>query len=194
MVIFAYEFGGSRNHPRARQVARVMRENGIGTLLCDLLTDEEEFEDEATGIYRTNADLLAARLVAVTRWVSGQAELKHLRLAYFGACTGGGAALIAAGKLRKKVRAVVSREGRTDLAARWLPRVACPTLLIAGERDEANVALSRSALERLTCEKELQLVPGASHLFGEPGALEAMARRSARWLQERLGNSAEPWS
>ena len=182
LVIFAYEFGGSRNHPRTRHVARIMRENGLGTLLCDLLTDEEEFEDEATGIYRNNADLLARRLVAVTRWAARDDDTRKLEFAYFGACTGGGAVLIAAAKLPKRAKAVVSRGGRVDLAAKWLPKVRCPVLLIAGDQDETDVRLSREAFTQLSCEKELQVLPGASHLFGEPGTLEEMARRSAKWL------------
>ena len=187
VVIFAYEFGGSRNHPRTRHVARVMRENGLATLLCDLLTDEEEAEDEATGIYRINAELLAERLVAVTQWAAKDPDMKRLKMAYFGACTGGGAVLIAAAKLPRKVKAVVSRGGRVDLAAKSWSGVKCPTLLIVGEQDADDVKLSREAFGHLTCEKELQVIPGASHLFGEPGTLEAMAQHSAKWLRSRLG-------
>lgn len=188
MVIFAYEYGGSRNHPRARHVARVMREYGLATLLCDLLTDEEEAEDEATGIYRHDVDFLAKRVIAVTKWVAKEPELKRMKLAYFGACSGGGAALIAVAMLPKKVKAVVSRGGRVDLAAKWLPKVKCPVLLIVGDQDETDVKLSLEAIEQLNCEKELQVLPGASHLFGEPGTLEAMAHQSAKWLRNRLGD------
>jgi dienelactone hydrolase len=186
LVIFAYEFGGSRNHPRTRHVARIMRENGFGTLLCDLLTDEEEFEDEATGIYRNNADLLAKRLLGVTKWVAANADTKRLEIAYFGACTGGGAVLIAAAKRPKNVKAVVSRGGRVDLAAKWLSKVRCPALLVIGAQDEEGIKQGEEAWSLLTCEKELFLVPGASHLFGEPGTLETMALQSARWLQGHL--------
>lgn len=189
MVIFAYEFGGSRNHPRTRHVARVMRENGLATLLCDLLTDDEEAENEATGIYRNNAELLAERLVAVTQWAANEPDLKKLKMGFFGACTGGGAALIAAAKLSKRVKAVVSRGGRVDLAARWLSKVKCPVLLIVGDQDMTDMKVSRDAFDDLTCEKKLQLIPGASHLFGEPGALEKVAEHSAKWLRSRLEES-----
>ena len=187
VVIFAYEFGGSRNHPRTRHVARIMREYGFATLLCDLLTDEEEAEDEVTGIYRKNAELLAERLVAVTRWAAKDPDMKKLKMAYFGACTGGGAVLIAAAKLPKRVKAVVSRGGRVDLAAKCWSGVKCPTLLIVGEQDAEDVKLGRAAFEHLNCEKELKVLPGASHLFSEPGTLEAMAQYSAKWLRGRLG-------
>lgn len=187
MVIFAYEFGGSRNHPRTHHVARIMRENGLATLLCDLLTDDEEVEDKATGIYRNNADLLAERLVAVTQWAASEPDLEKLKVGYFGASTGGAAVLIAAAKLSKRVKAVVSRGGRVDLAVQWLSEVKCPVLLIVGDQDEPDMKLSRDAFEHLTCEKELQVIPGASHQFGEPGALKDMAEHSAKWLRSRLG-------
>lgn len=190
VVIFAYDFGGSRNHPRVRHVARIMREYGLGTLLCDLLTDEEEFEDEATGVYRKNAELLAERLVAVTRWAAKNPDLRKLKVAYFGAGTGGGAALIAAAKLPNRVKAVVSRGGRVDLAANCWSRVKCPTLLIVGGEDAEDLKLNRGAFGHLTCDKELQVLPGASHLFGEPGTLEAMAQRSGQWLRGELGEPA----
>lgn len=186
LVIFAYELGGIRNHPRARHVARIMRESGLATLLCDLLTDEEEFEDEATAIYRNDVGLLARRLIAVTKWAAGNIDTRRLQKAYFGACTGGAAVLIAAATLPKLVNAAVSRGGRVDLAAKYLSRVECPTLLIVGEQDAADVKLSKEAFDHLTCEKELQIIPGASHLFGEPGTLEAMAQRSAKWLSCHL--------
>lgn len=191
LVIFAYEFGGSRNHPRTRHVARIMRESGLATLLCDLLTDEEESEDEGTRIHRNNASLLASRLVAVTRWAASEPELKRLRMGYFGACTGGGAVLIAAAKLPKRVKAVVSRGGRVDLAAKYLSRVTCPTLLIVGGQDAEGLKLSRDAFGRLSCDKEMQVIRGASHLFAEPGTLEEMARQSAKWLRARLGEPGD---
>ena len=123
VVIFAYEFGGSRNHPRPRHVARVMREYGLATLLCDLLTDEEEIKEGGGGINRHNVALLAERVIAVTKWVAKEPELKKMKLAYFGASSGGGAALIAAATLPKKVKAVVSRGGRGDLAAKCWTKV-----------------------------------------------------------------------
>jgi dienelactone hydrolase len=131
---------------------------------------------------------LAERLVAVTQWAAKDPDLKKLKMAYFGACTGGGAVLIAEAKLPKIVKAVVSRGGRVDLAAKWWSSVKCPTLLIVGDQDADDLKLSREAFDHLTCEKELQVIPGASHMFAEPGTLEVMAEQSAKWLRSRLGD------
>lgn len=182
LVVFAYDFGRSRNHPRTRHVARAMRDKGLGTLLCDLITEEEEAEDEVSQKYRHDADLLARRLVGVTEWVMSKSDTRHLRVVYFGASTGGGAVLIAAAKLRRKVAAVVSRGGRLDLATQAAAHVRCPTLLIVGENDTLGIELCHETLARLQGKKELVVVPGASHLFGEPGTLEEMATISADWL------------
>lgn len=182
LVIFAYDFGGIRNHPRTRHVARVMREHGIATLLCDLLTEDEAGEDIAERLCH-DADFLAKRLIAVTRWAVKNPDTKKLQITYFGASTGGAAALIAAAKFPKKVRAVVSRGGRTDLAARALSRVICPTLLMIGENDAAGIEISRGVFSRMVCHNEVQVVPGASSFFGEPGKLEIMAQLSADWLR-----------
>jgi dienelactone hydrolase len=187
LILFVYGFGRCRNHPRTRLVARVMRESGLGTLLCDLLTEEEDAEDEVSGIYRRDASFLAKRLLAVTRWAVAYPDTKDIPIGYFGASTGGGAAMIAAVKMHAKVAAVVSRGGRLDLAVKALPHVKCPVLLIVGEYDTVGVELSRQALPRLTGEKELRLVPGASQLFGEPGKLEIMAELSAAWFRCHLG-------
>lgn len=186
LVIFAFGGGRSRNNPRARHTAQVMRLHGIGTLLCELLTEEEEIEDEATEKYRHDADLLAGRLLELTQWASKEPDTRNLKLGYFGACAGGAAALIAAVRMDGKARAVVSRGGRMDLATHWLPQVTCPTLLIVGENDPLGLERNRSALGRLCCEKQLVTVPGASCLFGEPGKLDEMAELSARWFHEHL--------
>lgn len=189
VVLFALDRGRSQNNPRNRHVARMMREKGLGTLLCDLLTEDEEAEDEVTGKYRYDAFFLARRLGAVTQWVTSQADTKGLRIGYYGACAGGAAALIAAARLRHKVGAIVSRGGRLDLAIRSVPRVTCPTLLIVGESDTVGIELNREALPHLGGEKELRVVPGASHLFGEPGKLESMALLSADWFRRHLGDA-----
>ena len=187
LVILAYQFGGSRNHPRCRKAAQIMRNDGFATLLCDLLTDDEEAQDEVMGNYHNDVTLLAKRLVAVTTWARMHDDTKHLRIAYYGVCSGGSAAIIAASKLEKDVDAVVSRDGRPDLSSGSTSAVKCPTLLIAGERDEQGVARSRQAMEHLTCRKELQVVAGASRLFGEPGKHEEVMLRTVNWLHRQLG-------
>ena len=188
VVLFAHD-GRCQNSPRTRHVARILREKGIGTLLCDLLTSDEADEDDATEIYRHDAVLLAKRLRAVTKWVATQPDTKGLRLGYFGACAGAAAAFIAAAKMGAKVGAVVSRGGRLDLATQAVPRVTCPTLLVVGEDDTVGMELNREALPRMICEKELRVVPGASHLFGEPGKLEAMALLSGEWFCRHLADA-----
>lgn len=187
LVIFAYGSGRGRNNPRNRHTAQIFRVHGIGTLICELLSEDEEIEDEATEKFRHDAELLAKRLVEVTRWVASQSELKHLPVGYFGACAGGAAAVIAAARRNSNVGAVVSRGGRMDLAVKSLSRVKCPILLIIGEKDTVGMELNREALSRLGCTKQLVEVAGASHLFGEPGKLEEMAELSAEWFREHLG-------
>lgn len=191
LVIFAYDCGRSRNHPRALHVARAMRSRGLGTLLCDLLTEEEEGEDEITQTHNHDAALLAKRLIAVTQWAAKNPGTKHLRMAYFGVSSGGGAALIGAAKLQNNVGAVVTRGGLLDLAAKSVPHVMCPTLLIVGGDDTEGLALNREAFTNLTCTKEIQVIPGASHLFGEPGKLEVMAQLSADWIHKHLVESLD---
>ncbi len=186
LVLFAYCSGRSRNNPRNRHTAQVFRESGIGTLMCELITEEEEIEDEATEKYRHDAKLLARRLVEIARWAVSQEEMKGLPVGLFGACAGGAAALIAAARLKNKVRAVVSRGGRVDLAAKSLAQVKCPTLLIVGEQDTVGMELNREGLSQLTCTKKLVEIPGASHLFGEPGKLKQMSRLSADWFHDHL--------
>lgn len=187
VIVFAHDCGRSQNNPRNRHVARMIRERGLGTLMCDLLTEDEEAEDEVNEKYRHDADFLAKRLGAVTRWVTTAPDTQNMRIGYFGTCAGGAAVLISASKLRDKVSAVVSRGGRLDLAARFLSRVTCPTLLIVGEQDTVGLELNREAMPNLGGEKDLQVVAGASHLFGEPGKLETMAQLSADWFFRHLG-------
>jgi putative phosphoribosyl transferase len=186
VVLFVHGSGSSRHSPRNQDVARVMRESGMGTLLVDLLTPEEQADDNITSELRFDIELLARRLVSVTHWLAEQRETGRLGVAYFGSSTGAGAALVAAAELGHKVDAVVSRGGRPDLSGHFLAHVRCPTLLIVGERDEVVLRLNEEALERLRCPKELIVVPGATHLFEENGALEQVAQVSAGWFVRYL--------
>lgn len=186
IVLFAHGSGSSRHSPRNQAVARALQESGTGTLLFDLLTREEEALDARTGELRFDIELLARRLVAATRWVARQPEGEHLGIGYFGSSTGGAAALVAAAELGSVVDAVVSRGGRPDLAGDALPRVDAATLLIVGGRDDVVLQLNEEAYEQLHCTKELAVVPGATHLFEEPGALEEVARLAATWFQRHL--------
>ena len=186
IVLFAHGSGSSRHSPRNQAVARALQESGTGTLLFDLLTREEEAADARTGHLRFDIGLLARRLVAATRWVAHQPEGERLGLGYFGSSTGGAAALVAAAELGSVVDAVVSRGGRPDLADDALSRVDAPTLLIVGELDDVVLQLNEAAYEALRCEKELAVVPGATHLFEEPGALEEVARLAAAWFRRHL--------
>ncbi len=176
LVLFAHGSGSSRFSPRNRFVASALNEGGLGTLLFDLLTAQEERLDAITAELRFDIDLLAERLIAATDWVVGQRELHSMPLGYFGSSTGAAAALIAAGRRPDVVRAVVSRGGRPDLAGSDLPFVRAPTLLIVGGNDEPVIALNEAAMAQLrNCEVDLRIVPGATHLFEEPGALEQLA-------------------
>ena len=166
-----------------------MREAGLGTLLFDLLTPEEETIDLQTRHLRFDIPLLARRLVAVTGWVKNQPETSHLRLGYFGASTGAAAALIAAAELNDEISAVVSRGGRPDLACDALLQVTAPTLLIVGEQDEVVMQLNEKAFAQLRCVKQLQIVPNATHLFVEPGTLEEVAHLAANWFRRFLHSS-----
>jgi dipeptidyl aminopeptidase/acylaminoacyl peptidase len=186
IVVFAHGSGSSRFSPRNRFVAQVLVAAGLATLLMDLLTPREEAVDASTDAYRFDVGLLASRLVAASDWVAELPTTRDLRLGYFGASTGAAAALFAAAEGGDRVRAVVSRGGRPDLAADALPRVKAPTLLIVGELDHQVIQLNQVAFELLSCEKELQVVPGASHLFEEPGALEQVARLAQDWFLEHL--------
>lgn len=184
VVLFAHGSGSSRHSPRNQFVARTIREAGVGTLLFDLLTAEEEAVDARTAHLRFDIGLLAARLIDATYWLKG--ELDYLRVGYFGSSTGGGAALVAAAELGEIVSAVVSRGGRPDLAGEALPQVKSPTLLIVGGLDYPVIEMNEEALARLHCEKELKIVPGATHLFEEPGTLEQVADLAAEWFQRHL--------
>lgn len=186
IVLFAHGSGSSRHSPRNQAVARALQESGTGTLLFDLLTREEEAEDARSGELRFDIGLLAQRLVAATRWVARQPDGQHLGLGYFGSSTGGAAALVAAAELGSVADAVVSRGGRPDLAGEALPQVDSPTLLIVGERDDVVLQLNEQAYEQLRCEKELAVMPRATHLFEEPGALEEVARLAAAWFRRYL--------
>ena len=186
IVLFAHGSGSSRYSPRNQYVAQVIRAAGIGTLLFDLLTPEEEVIDLRTHSLRFDIQLLAERLEDATVWVAHADETRHVCIGYFGASTGGGAALVAAARLGETIGAVVSRGGRPDLAGAALARVLAPTLLIVGGHDDAVIQLNEAAYVQLQCEKALQIVPDATHLFEEPGALEEVARRATEWFQQHL--------
>ena len=183
MVIFAHGSGSSRLSPRNSYVARVLQQAGIGTLLFDLLTDEEDRTYER----RFDIDLLARRLIGATRWLTARPALSGAAIGYFGASTGAAAALQGAALLGAAVKAVVSRGGRPDLAIAGLGKVLAPTLLIVGERDPQVLQLNRQALTHLVAEKELAVVPGATHLFEEPGTLEQVATLAKDWFVRFLG-------
>lgn len=182
IVIFAHGSGSSRFSPRNRYVAQVLQKAGIGTLLFDLLTREEDLVYEN----RFNIDLITERLVQATEWLDRQPEAQGLAFGYFGASTGAAAALKAAARLGPRLKAVVSRGGRPDLAMEVLDRVECPTLLIVGGLDEPVLSLNRRALEKLKGVKHLEIIPGATHLFEEPGALEQVAEAAASWFKKHL--------
>lgn len=186
VVLFAHGSGSSRHSRRNQYVARVIREAGVGTLLFDLLTKQEEAIDAYTGELRFDIEFLARRLVDATNWITTQPATQHLRIGYFGASTGAAAALIAAVELPNIVAAVVSRGGRPDLAAEALPKVKAPTLLIVGGKDDVVIGLNEKALVKLSCEKELKIVPGATHLFEEPGTLEQVAHLASGWFKKKL--------
>ena len=190
VVLFAHGSGSSRHSPRNQYVARVIREAGVGTLLFDLLTKQEEAIDAYTGKLRFDIEFLAKRLVDATNWITTQPATQHLRIGYFGASTGAAAALIAAVELPNIVAAVVSRGGRPDLAAEALPKVKAPTLLIVGGNDDVVIGLNEKALAKISCEKELTIVPGATHLFEEPGTLEQVAHLASAWFKKKL----QPWA
>ena len=180
IVVFAHGSGSSRFSPRNRFVAEVLHQAGIGTLLFDLLTREEDQVYEN----RFNIDLITERLVKATEWLAGQQEAQGLPFGYFGASTGAAAALKAAARLDGRIKAVVSRGGRPDLAIEVLPQVKSPTLLIVGGLDYTVLDLNRQALEKLQAVKHLEIIPGATHLFEEPGTLEQAADTAAAWFKK----------
>ena len=183
IVLFAHGSGSSRHSPRNQYVARQLQEGSVGTMLFDLLTASEEREDRDTAHLRFDIDLLARRLDDATRFIRSQGDLRGLRIGYFGSSTGAAAALVAGVDSDGQVAAIVSRGGRPDLAGGLLPLVTAPTLLIVGERDEQVLKLNLDALERLRCEKKLEIVSRATHLFEEPGALEEVARLATNWFR-----------
>jgi dienelactone hydrolase len=186
VVLFAHGSGSGRHSPRNKLVAGVLQRAGLATLLVDLLTPEEESIDVRTARLRFDIGMLATRLVGASDWLAHQPNTASLKVGYFGASTGGGAALVAAAQRPEAVGAVVSRGGRPDLAGSALPLVKAPTLLVVGERDPQVIALNREALGRLRCEKELVVVPGATHLFEEPGALDRVAELARDWFRAYL--------
>lgn len=190
IVLFAHGSGSSRLSPRNRFVARALNKGGLATLLLDLLTAEEEEVDRVTAHLRFDITLLAQRLVGATDWLLKYPETRHLRIGYFGASTGAAAALVAASRRVDEVAAVVSRGGRPDLAGLALELVRAPTLLIVGGHDEPVIAMNEDAMRQLTAEKRLVIVPGATHLFEEPGTLEEVARLARDWFTHYLTQPA----
>jgi dienelactone hydrolase len=191
LVLFAHGSGSSRHSPRNRRVAQTLQRAAVATLLFDLLTKEEEREDEFTGHLRFDIDLLATRLRIATEWAHQHDRTARLRTGYFGSSTGAAAALVAAADPEIDIGAVVSRGGRPDFAGDALPRVRAPTLLIVGGDDDEVIPLNEEALAQLQCEKRLEIVPGATHLFEEPGTLERVADLAARWFADHLSAQGE---
>ena len=186
IVVFAHGSGSSRHSPRNQFVARTLNEAGLATLLFDLLTQDEEAIDMQTRELRFNIDLLAERLVHATKWAKQQPQTRDLRIGYFGSSTGGAAALVAAVDLSQDIGAVVSRGGRPDLAGEALPKVQAATLLIVGGNDDIVIELNEQARDRMRCEVKLEVIPGATHLFEESGALEKVATLASDWFVKHL--------
>jgi pimeloyl-ACP methyl ester carboxylesterase len=186
IVLFAHGSGSSRFSSRNKRVAALLRQCGFATLLMDLLTPNEEERDRHSGELRFDIGFLAERLVGAVEWLGGEPATAKLPVAIFGASTGGGAALVAAAELPERIVAVVSRGGRPDLAGSALGRVRAPTLLIVGGADEPVLELNREALAELTAPARLEVIPGATHLFEEPGALDEVARHAGLWIDQYL--------
>ena len=187
IVIFAHGSGSSRHSPRNRYVADYLQHQRLGTLLIDLLTPNEEQIDLRTRHLRFDIDLLADRLAGAAEWVSGNPDTRGLAIGYFGASTGAAAALVAAAQKPQGIGAIVSRGGRPDLAGSSLAHVKAPTLLIVGGADEPVIGLNEDAFRQLRVEKRMEIVPGATHLFEEPGALEQVAKLAGDWFARTLG-------
>ena len=192
IVLFVHGSGSSRHSPRNQFVARTLNNAGLATLLFDLLTAEEEGIDARTAELRFNIELLGERLVHATKWAKQQEQTRNLRIGYFGSSTGGAAALVAAAELPQDAGAVVSRGGRPDLAGKALPKVQAPTLLIVGGRDDIVIELNEQARDHMRCEVKLEIVPGATHLFEEPGALEKVAQLASDWFVNHIGVKSAP--
>src|SRR6266542_1430957 len=184
IVLFAHGSGSSRFSSRNRYVAEVLRNRGLGTLLIDLLTHDEELVDTRTAHLRFDIEMLADRLVGTAEWLGR--EQPDQKIGLFGASTGGGAALVAAARIPDRIQAVVSRGGRPDLAGAALPRVKAPTLLIVGGDDVPVIGMNREAYDQMNCVRKMEIVPGASHLFEEPGTLEEVARLAGDWFVRYL--------
>lgn len=185
VIVFAHGSGSSRHSPRNQQVARRLEGRGFGTMLVDLLTRDEEAIDARAGRLRFDIPLLAGRLVAAVAWLDDRAS-RTAAVGYFGASTGAAAALVASAQQGDRIGAIVSRGGRPDLAADALPAVLAPTLLIVGSLDETVVLLNQQAYDRMLCERRMVVVPGATHLFEEPGALDQVADLAADWFDRHL--------
>ncbi|MCL7939379.1 dienelactone hydrolase family protein [Halomonas sp. ATCH28] len=187
IVVFAHGSGSSRFSVRNRRVARHLAEQGLATLLFDLLTPEESLIDERTRALRFDIPLIGARMSGAVAWVAESPQTREWEIGLFGASTGAAAALIAAAEQPALVQAVVSRGGRPDLAGEALPRVKAPTLMLVGGRDSQVIELNERAMARMACPRELLIVPGATHLFEEPGTLERVEAHAARWFLDHLG-------
>lgn len=183
LILFAHGSGSSRLSPRNQFVASYLEKQGLGTLLFDLLTKEEESLDDVTRTLRFDIPFLAKRLIAATNWAAKESSLP---ICYFGASTGAAAALVAAAEKKDSIKAIVSRGGRPDLAMDFLANVKAPTLLIVGELDIEVIDLNKKAYNLLKCEKKMEIVPGATHLFEESGALETVAKLAANWFLKKL--------
>lgn len=186
IVLFAHGSGSSRHSPRNQFVAKFLQDNQVGTLLFDLLTAKEEQTDQITRELRFNIPFLAERLLGATEWMEANPDTHPYSIGYFGASTGAAAALIAAAELGPKVGALVSRGGRPDLAGHVLHKVQSPTLFIVGGNDFGVIELNQSAFDLLKCKKKLEIVPGATHLFEEPGTLEEVSRMASIWFTDNL--------
>jgi putative phosphoribosyl transferase len=186
LILFAHGSGSSRHSPRNQTVARTLNQAGLSTLLFDLLTPEEESVDLYTREHRFDINLLADRLVHATKWAKQQKKTQDLRIDYFGSSTGGGAALVAAAELPDEIATVVSRGGRPDLAGDALAKVKAPTLLIVGGEDRVVIELNEQARAQMKCDCKIDIVPGATHLFEEPGALEKVAKLASDWFLNHI--------
>lgn len=189
LVVFAHGSGSGRHSPRNRAVAQRLNDAGLGTLLLDLLTQAEEDAEQRGGQLRFDVDELANRLVGAVEWVTSQPDLQPESIGYFGASTGAAGALVAAARQGQQIGAVVSRGGRPDLAGALLPVVTAPTLLIVGGHDRQVLQLNKQALAQLRCPNQLEVVPGASHLFEETGTLDRVADLAADWFSRHLGST-----
>jgi putative phosphoribosyl transferase len=190
MVIFSHGSGSSRHSPRNKFVAGVLNQRGFSTLLVDLLTQEEDYRDQQTLEHRFDIDLLAGRLVVATDWLTRHPTLSVLPIGYFGASTGAAGALVAAAERPGLIRAIVSRGGRPDLAGDALEKVIAPTLCIVGALDQTVLEMNRDAAKQMSGPVEIEVIPGATHLFEEPGALERVSMLASEWFERKLGRKA----